>query len=55
LVGFQDFDKEADANLIVAHQVQQPQARPIRERAKEQFLIKIGLFTHRAGILTHMP
>jgi hypothetical protein len=35
LVFFQDLDEEANANLIVADQIQYPKPSPVRERDEE--------------------
>jgi len=47
LVRLQYLHQETDTHLVAAYQIQQPQTRPIGQRAKEHFLIKqFRLSTH---------
>ena len=40
LIRLEYLDEKTDANFLIADQVNDSQARSIRERAKEQFLVK---------------
>jgi hypothetical protein len=54
LIGSEDFDKETDADLVSAHQVQKPQSRVISQRAEEhQLVIKSPLRSTHENILAH--
>ena len=48
----EDFDKVADANLLVAHQVQQPEPRVIAKGLKEPFHV-VRLFRRHTLMYTH--
>ena len=48
----EDFNKVADTNLLVAHQVQQPEPRVIAESLKEPFHV-VRLFRRHIFMYTH--
>ena len=54
LVGLENFDERADANLVVFEQVNEAQAGVIRERFKEKFEIELlvpHLISERFGAI----
>jgi hypothetical protein len=48
----EDFDKVADTNLLIAHQIQQPEPRLVAKSLKEPFHV-VHLFHCHTFMYTH--
>lgn len=55
LVCSEDFDKETDTHLVLAHQVQESEPGTVCQCTEEPFLVEsTRLFAHNKSILTHL-